>query len=91
MWAISILADFRPMGHKFHAAVVFDLGKNLLFKSVLEHCAMCSNSTCSCFCVMVISIRAEHLKFCQSKQQRSICFHRISRHETPVRLLLNEY
>ena len=36
MWRISILADIRPMG--FHAVVVFGLGKNLLFKSVLGHC-----------------------------------------------------
>ena len=35
---ISILADFRPMGISFHAVVVFGLGKNLLFKSVLGHC-----------------------------------------------------
>ena len=33
-----ILADFRPMGISFHAVVVFGLGYNLLFKSVLEHC-----------------------------------------------------
>ena len=39
MWGISILADFKPMGYiSFHAAVVFGLGKTLLFKSVLGHC-----------------------------------------------------
>ena len=38
MWGISILADFRPWGISFHAVVVFALGKNLLFKSVLGHC-----------------------------------------------------
>ena len=38
MWGISILADFRPMGCKFHAGVVFGLGKNFLFKSALGHC-----------------------------------------------------
>ena len=38
MWGISILADFRPMGYKFSAVVVFGLGKNFLFKSILGHC-----------------------------------------------------
>ena len=40
MLGISILGDFRPMGvHiSFHAMVVFDLGNNLLSKSVLGHC-----------------------------------------------------
>ena len=40
MWGISILADFRPMGYKLacSAVVVFGLGKDLLFKSVLERC-----------------------------------------------------
>ena len=38
MWGITILADFRPMGYNFHAVVVFGLGKNFLFKSVLGHC-----------------------------------------------------
>ena len=43
MWGISILADFRPMGYKLSCCgslskTVFDLGKNLLFKSVLGHC-----------------------------------------------------
>ena len=38
MWGISILADFRPMGYKFHTVVVFGQGKNLLFESVLGHC-----------------------------------------------------
>ena len=37
MWGISILADFRP---SFHAVVVFGLGKNLSFKSVLGHCVL---------------------------------------------------
>ena len=37
-WGISILADFRPRLISFHAVIVFGLGKNLLFKSVLRHC-----------------------------------------------------
>ena len=36
MWRILILVNFRPMGISFHAAVVFGLGKDLLFKSVLR-------------------------------------------------------
>ena len=40
MWGISIIADFRPMCISFHAVVVFDLGKNLLFKSALGHCVV---------------------------------------------------
>ena len=39
MWGIAILADLRPMGVRFHAVVVFGLGKKLLFKSVLGHWA----------------------------------------------------
>ena len=41
MWGISTLADLRPKlwGISFHAVVVFGLGKNLLFKSILGHCA----------------------------------------------------
>ena len=35
---ILILADVRPMGISFHAVVVFGLGKNLLFKSILGRC-----------------------------------------------------
>ena len=35
MWGISILADFRRV--LFHAAVVFGLGKDFLFKSILRH------------------------------------------------------
>ena len=35
MWGISILAEW---GISFHAVVVFGLGKNLLFKSVLGRC-----------------------------------------------------
>ena len=39
MYRILILADIRPMGfHGFHAVVVFGLGKEFLFKSILEHC-----------------------------------------------------
>ena len=38
MHRILILADIRPM-LSFHAVVVFALGKNLLFKSALGHCA----------------------------------------------------
>ena len=38
MWGNSILADFRPIGYiSFHAAVVFGLGKDFLFKSTLGH------------------------------------------------------
>ena len=33
-----ILADLRPMGLSLHAVVVFGVGKNLLFKSVLGRC-----------------------------------------------------
>ena len=46
MWGISILADFRPMGYNYHAVVVFGLGKNFLFKSVLGHCEICPG-TCA--------------------------------------------
>ena len=52
MWGISIHADFRPMGISFHTVVVFGLGKNLLFKSALEHCGMAEKSVgrgCGCF------------------------------------------
>ena len=38
MWEISILADLNLWNISFHAVVVFGLGKNLLFKSVLGHC-----------------------------------------------------
>ena len=48
MWGISILADFRPMGIRFHAVVVFVLGKNLLFKSVLGRCVLLSLGTEKC-------------------------------------------
>jgi hypothetical protein len=37
MWGILILADIRPMG--YNAVVVFGLGKNLLFESVIGRCA----------------------------------------------------
>ena len=40
MFRILILADIRPMGYKLFAVVVFGLGKNLLFKSILEHCVI---------------------------------------------------
>ena len=30
-----------PWGINFHAVVVFGLGKNLIFKSVLGHCVEC--------------------------------------------------
>ena len=36
MCRILILADIRPIGYK--AVVVFGLGKNLLFKSILGRC-----------------------------------------------------
>ena len=36
MWRILILANIRRLG--FHAVVVFGLGKELLFKYVLERC-----------------------------------------------------
>ena len=45
MCGISILADFGPMGVwgiSFHAAIVFGLGKNFLFKSALGHCDLCT-------------------------------------------------
>ena len=41
MCRILILVDIRPMEYvhiSFHAVVVFGLGKNLLFKSILERC-----------------------------------------------------
>ena len=38
MCRILILADIRPMGISFHAVLVFGLGKNLLFKSILGRC-----------------------------------------------------
>ena len=37
-WRISIHRDFDSLGVPFHPVVVIGLGKNLLFKSVLEHC-----------------------------------------------------
>ena len=43
MCRILILADIRPMGISFHALVIFGLGKNLLFKSILGRCDMESN------------------------------------------------
>ena len=41
MWGISILIllILDLLGLSFHAVIVFGLGKNLLFKSVLGHCA----------------------------------------------------
>ena len=39
MCRILILADIGPMGIGFHAAVVFGLGKDFLFKSILGRCA----------------------------------------------------
>ena len=36
MWGISILVDFRPT----YPVIVFGLGKNILFKYVLGHCAI---------------------------------------------------
>ena len=45
-WGISIFADFRPMGYKFYAVVVFGLGKALLFKYVLGRCVYV-NSRCT--------------------------------------------
>ena len=41
MWGISIPADFRLMGAFLLWYLVFGLGKDLLFKSVLRHCAAC--------------------------------------------------
>ena len=39
LWRISILADIRPMGYKLSCSlVVFGLGKDILFKSVLGRC-----------------------------------------------------
>ena len=40
MWRISIHHDFDALGVPFHPVVVIGLGKNLLFKSVLAHCAV---------------------------------------------------
>ena len=40
MCRILIFADIRPMGNS--AVVVFGLGKNLLFKSILEFCGLLS-------------------------------------------------
>ena len=38
-WRISILVDFRPKGYNLSCAVVvFGMGKDILFKSVLGHC-----------------------------------------------------
>ena len=43
MWGISILDDFKPMGYKLSCCgIVFGLGKNLLFKSILGHCEQLS-------------------------------------------------
>ena len=39
MWGIEFLLILDLWGISFHAAIVFGLGKNLLFKSVLGHCA----------------------------------------------------
>jgi len=38
MCRILILADINPMGIGFHAVVVFGLGKDYLFKSMLGRC-----------------------------------------------------
>ena len=38
MWGFQLLLILDPWGISFHAIVVFGLGKNLLFKSVLGHC-----------------------------------------------------
>ena len=40
MCRILILADINLWGISIHAVVVFALGKNLLFNSVLGHCAL---------------------------------------------------
>ena len=37
---VLILADIRPIGISFHAVVIFGLGKNLLFKSILGRCGV---------------------------------------------------
>ena len=39
-WKISIHHDFESLGVPFHPVVVIGLGKNLLLKSVLGHCAI---------------------------------------------------
>ena len=39
MWKISIRVDFRPIGYKLSCCGSIALGKNLLFKSGLGHCA----------------------------------------------------
>ena len=46
MLRISILADFRPGGVSFHAAVVFGLDKDILFKYTLGHCDVTAKSSC---------------------------------------------
>ena len=38
MWGFQFLLILDIWGISFHAVVVFGLGKNLLFKSVLGHC-----------------------------------------------------
>ena len=38
MRRILIFADIRPRGVGFHAVVVFGLGKDFLFKSILGLC-----------------------------------------------------
>ena len=40
MCRILILADIRPKGVGFHAVVVFGMGKDFLFKSILGHCVV---------------------------------------------------
>ena len=58
----------------------------LVYRSVLEDSESLYEFEWAAFVyVMVISIRAELLKFCQSKHSRSsICFHKISSHEIPT-------
>jgi hypothetical protein len=51
-------------GISFHAVVVFGLGKNLLFKSVLGHCDDCSISFKERFSENFDQKAATHLIFC---------------------------
>ena len=40
MWGFQFLMVLDPWGVRFHAEVVFGLGKDFLLKSTLGHCDM---------------------------------------------------
>ena len=40
MWGVEFLLILDLWGISFHGVIVFGLGKNLLFKSVLGHCVV---------------------------------------------------